>query len=40
MLPATYPLLKELRYNLEKEQKYKIEENIYPKKLGLWKLIK
>ena len=37
---GSYPLLKELRYNLEKEQKYKIEENIYPQMLGLWKLTK
>lgn len=35
-----YPFLKEFRSKLENEQKYKIEENIYPKKLGLWKLSK
>jgi uncharacterized membrane protein len=32
--------LKVLEYKLEKEQKYKIEKNIYPEKFQLWKLTK
>ncbi|OKH46048.1 hypothetical protein NIES2130_36705 [Scytonema sp. HK-05] len=29
-----------LESKLEKEQKYKIEEDVYPKKIQLWKLVK
>ncbi|NMG07201.1 glycosyltransferase family 39 protein [Brasilonema sp. UFV-L1] len=38
--PSHNYFLQAVRYKLEKEQNYKIEENIYPKKLGLWKLVK
>jgi uncharacterized membrane protein len=32
--------LKVLEYKLEKEQKFKIEKNVYPEKIQLWKLTK
>ncbi|MBW4569345.1 MAG: glycosyltransferase family 39 protein [Tolypothrix carrinoi HA7290-LM1] len=38
--PFYNPPLPILRYKLEKEQKYKIEENVYPKNIQLWKLTK
>ncbi len=38
--PFFNPPLPILRSKLEKEQKYKIEEDVYPKKLQLWKLTK
>ncbi|MGI2903728.1 glycosyltransferase family 39 protein [Tolypothrix sp. VBCCA 56010] len=38
--PFYNPPLPILRYKLEKEQKYKIEEDVYPKNIQLWKLSK
>ncbi|MBP5973811.1 glycosyltransferase family 39 protein [Brasilonema sp. CT11] len=38
--PSHNSFLQAVRSKLENEQNYKIEENIYPKKLELWKLVK
>ncbi|NEU77229.1 hypothetical protein PI95_033265 [Hassallia byssoidea VB512170] len=38
--PFYNPPLPILEYKLEKEQKYKIEKDVYPQKLQLWKLTK
>ncbi|MBW4629676.1 MAG: glycosyltransferase family 39 protein [Brasilonema octagenarum HA4186-MV1] len=38
--PSHNSYLEAVRSKLENEQNYKIEENIYPKKLQLWKLVK
>ncbi len=38
--PSHNPFIQVVRSKLENKQKYKIEDNIYPKKLDLWKLTK
>lgn len=38
--PSHNPFIQKVQYQLENEQKFKIEKDVYPKKLGLWKLAK
>lgn len=38
--PSHNPFIQKVQYQLENEQKFQIKKDVYPKKLGLWKLAK